>query len=446
MNVLFIVLDTVRRDAVAPFNEDIDHTEAIEALEDEGTVFTDAVAQAPWTLPSHGSMFTGLYPWEHGATQENLVLDVGQETLAERFREEGYATACYTENPWLSPHTGMVDGFEDVDNFFPVIPINRIPDRLLDLWKRADIGQHLRFMRVAERLGEFIPDILQERVGSRTESIIEKSGRFIREEDEFFLFINLMDAHLPMFPPEEYRQRHAPDVDPTEVCQVAHRHNGGKEEADFDALRKLYRAQIDYMDDKIGALLELLEEEGCREETVVVIASDHGQHLGEEGLLGHVFSVSEYLVSVPLVVDAPGLDEGLYDEQVELRELYDLLPGLAGLAEMPDIGSTYAKGGMAFPNMELAKLPEDRKPRFAHALQFVRGEGQKITRKIHREPSEQAGEVEDEAFRLESGETCEPDPDMVDELDEIDDRTGGGGRRDIEDEKVKKRLEDLGYF
>lgn len=115
MNVVFLVMDTVRKDFVSPFNKNVTYTDNIERIAEEGKAFYNAVSQAPWTLPSHGSMFTGLYPWEHGATQTNLKLDVEDDLLAEKLRSEGYRTGCFSANPFISESVGTAEGFETVE-------------------------------------------------------------------------------------------------------------------------------------------------------------------------------------------------------------------------------------------------------------------------------------------------------------------------------------------
>ena len=95
-NVLFVVMDTVRKDHLTPYGYDRPTTPTLEAFAGEALVYEEAVAQAPWTLPVHASMFTGLYPAGHTATQEAPYLPEDVGTLAEALSAAGYATACYS--------------------------------------------------------------------------------------------------------------------------------------------------------------------------------------------------------------------------------------------------------------------------------------------------------------------------------------------------------------
>ncbi|MFB6144416.1 MAG: sulfatase, partial [Candidatus Nanohaloarchaea archaeon] len=286
MNVVFIVLDTVRKDRISVYNNDVDFTESIDEFAEGATVFRNAVSQAPWTLPSHASIFTGEYPWEHGATQKQLYLDTEKQLLAERFRQEGYDTACYTSNTWISPYTGMAEGFDRIDNFFSALPSDLMSSKTERVWRWLNHGKGEWLMEKIMQFGEKLHWGFEDN-GSKTPRAVKKAEEFVEETDEdFFLFLNFMDAHLPYTPPEEYRQRHAPDVEISEICQKAHDHNGGVAEADFEASRKLYDAEIDFLDDQVGELLDFFEEEGLVEETVFVIVSDHGENLGEDDLFG----------------------------------------------------------------------------------------------------------------------------------------------------------------
>src|SRR6056297_2959867 len=94
-NVLFVILDTVRKDRLGPYGADRGTTPTLSRFAAEATVFESAVAPAPWTLPVHASLFTGRYPSEHGATQERPYLD-DATTLAATLSAAGYETGCFT--------------------------------------------------------------------------------------------------------------------------------------------------------------------------------------------------------------------------------------------------------------------------------------------------------------------------------------------------------------
>ncbi|MDY6769831.1 MAG: sulfatase-like hydrolase/transferase, partial [Candidatus Nanohaloarchaea archaeon] len=201
----------------------------------------------------------------------------------------------------------------------------------------------------------------------------------------------------------------------------------------------LYDASVDYLDDQVGGFLDTLAADGVLEDTVVVIVSDHGQDLGEDGRFGHQFTVSEETVRVPLMVRAPGLEPARVAEQVELRALYDAVPRLAGLDDGDGTvaAADIAKGGYAEPQLDLQRLPAEKQAVYRKALSFVRGRGQKVVR-------EENGDAVIRAAALATGDAVEPDAELLAALDGIG--AAAEGETDVTDEQVKERLEDLGYM
>jgi len=341
-NVLFVVMDTVRKDHLTPYGYDRPTTPTLAGFAEEALVHEQAVAQAPWTLPVHASMFTGLYPAEHTATQEAPYLPEDVGTLAEALSSAGYATACYSSNAWITPYTRLTAGFDRQDNFFEVLPGEALSGLAADLWQRV---LDSRFRWVADRLVEVGNEVHEHLAGgegadSKTPEIIDRVQAFTDDHagDDWFAFINLMDAHLPYYPPEEYREAFAPGVDPADVCQNSKEYNSGArdiDDAEFDDIRGLYDAEIRHVDAELGRLFDHLTETGQWDDTVVVVCADHGELHGEHGLYGHEFCIYDPLVNVPLLVKHPDLDPGRTDEQVELLDLYDTVLESAAATDAP---------------------------------------------------------------------------------------------------------------
>jgi arylsulfatase A-like enzyme len=337
-NVLFVVLDTVRKDRLTVYGHDEPTTPALSAFAEEARVYEQATAQAPWTLPVHASLFTGLYPSEHNATQETPYLE-DTTTLAQSLSAAGYDTSCYSSNAWITPYTHLTDGFDDQDNFFKVMPGDFLSGSLARLWKAMNDSERLRSLadRVVE-LGNTVHERLAAGGGedSKTPAVIDRTQSFIADADgPFFSFLNLMDAHLPYHPPAEYAEEFAPGVDSTEICQNSKAYNCGARSIDDDEwedIRGLYDAEIRHMDDQLDRLFSWLRAEGLWEETMVVVCADHGELHGEHDLYGHEFNIYDELVNVPLLVKHPevpaGRDEGT---PVELLDLYHTVLDATGV-------------------------------------------------------------------------------------------------------------------
>jgi arylsulfatase A-like enzyme len=336
-NVVFVVMDTVRKDRLSVYGYDEPTSPALEAVAEESTVFEQAVAPAPWTLPVHASLFTGLYPSEHGASQERPYLE-GATTLAETLGAAGYDTACYSSNAWITPYTGLTDGFDDQDNFFEVLPGDLLSGPLARAWRT--LNDHDRLRAVADKLVELGNTAHEYLAGggredSKTPQAIDRAIGFIDDAgDNWFVFCNLMDAHLPYHPPERYAEEFAPGVDSTAVCQNSKEYNAGAREIDDDewaAIRGLYDAEIRHIDAELARLWNWLQVNDHWEDTLIIVCADHGELHGEHDLYGHEFCIYDPLVNVPLLVKHPELEADSRTDQVELLDLYHTVLDHAGV-------------------------------------------------------------------------------------------------------------------
>ncbi|WP_336135059.1 sulfatase [Natronomonas amylolytica] len=487
-NVLFVVMDTVRKSHLTPYGYDRPTTPGLEAFAEEALVYEQAVAQAPWTLPVHGSMFTGRYPAQHTATQEAPYLPDDMGTLAQTVSEAGYATACYSSNAWITPYTRLTAGFEDQDNFFKVLPGDVLSGALASFWQKLTDS---RFRGVADRLVEVGNEIHEylasgEGEASKTPRIVDNTMDFIDDNDDWFAFINLMDAHLPYYPPEEYREEFAPGVDPHAVCQNSKEYNSGARaisDEEFEDIEGLYDAEIRHIDAELQRLFDHLKETDQWDDTLVVVCADHGELHGEHGLYGHEFGIYDPLVNVPLMVKHPDVEAGRTDEQVELLDLYDTVLDATGAADYTDrVGSRrfdsnrslltegrdIEDGEFAFvdyhrPVVELNQLETkaaeagidlDENSRFYSRMRAARRPDGKYIRNER---------IPDEAYRLDTdpGETerVGTDDEVIEEvlaaLERFEDRAAdewGDAAADADealdhmDEEAKERLQDLGYM
>ena len=157
----------------------------------------------------------------------------------------------------------------------------------------------------------------------------------------FFLFVNLLEAHLPYDPPQAIRDSARPPLPGNESISIAwaHDYNAGvyaDEQVEWDKVRGLYAADAHVVDGLFGSLLSLLEREGVLDDLIIVATSDHGENLGEHQLMEHQFSVHETVLSVPLLVRTSGgqLPAGRYPQPVMTTDLYATIADL-GLADWP---------------------------------------------------------------------------------------------------------------
>ena len=440
-NTVFVVLDSMRRDHLGAYNEAVDFTEHIDRIAEESIVYEDAVAQAPWTLPSHASVFTGTYPWEHGATNQNAHLETDGPTLAEKFEREGYTTAAVTPNIWVTPHKGMTDGFGTVENFLGLgglTPFEKLYRSASKLLERMDERIRRPIVEPLNRMFDAADIDTACRSAETIDAAIDFLGAHAGDRDPFFLFVNLMEPHEPYDPPQEYLDRHgvrdlSAVPDDNEAFFVG--------ETDYSELRAAYRASADYTDDLIGRLDRALSTHGL-DETVLVVAGDHGQALGEGDFFGHQFTVREEVVSVPLLVRHPDESPRRDDRLVELRELYRLLPRVAGIDSYEGLGTDTALGGYEFPEVFKRYIDEDRMDHYYRKYRYYRTGDEKFV-KSERED----GTVSYTRTDLETGTERRVEGEHRQLLDELDDAEESQTSRSTieENEAIERRLEELGY-
>lgn len=309
-NVALVILDTVRADFTGLGASERSFTPVLDRLAQEGAHFTNAWAAAPWTVPSHASIFTGALPSEHGCSMRDFRFDTERPALAEILRENGYEAVAMFANPWLSDEvTGLLRGFEVRDEA-PFAGFLRRPED-----RDGFQGGPAVIARVA--------DWLDGRPGDRP----------------FFLFVSFLEPHLPYDPPPDYRSRHLRDLPPDDVVTIdtGIEFNAGLhpvDSVDWGRVRRLYGGDVHTADRLLADLTALLKEHGLHESTVLIVTSDHGENLGEHGRMDHQFSVHETLLKVPLVIRAPGLlAPGRREEPVMLTDLYATSLDCAGVRD-----------------------------------------------------------------------------------------------------------------
>ncbi len=320
-NILLLVLDCVRFDGLHIFGNARSVTPNLDRLAENSRRYTQARSAAIWTLPSHASMFTGLHPGQHGVNVETRWLDESIPTMAERLRQAGYQTAAFSTNAWVGPHFGLDRGFEDFYALWRIFP--GMGKAKFPWWEKA-----LR-KKVLER---------GDKGARKLNKYVRKWWRQQRDADRpFFMFGLYLDAHLPYRPPRGYAERL---LDPEALRRVraanqdAWAYMAGEvamTPEDFAGLRALYDAEIAYVDEQIGDLFAFLDSVGALENTLIAVTSDHGENIGDHGLMDHQYCVCDTLARVPLIIHYPqALAAG--DDAAPVQHT-DLLPTFLDLAD-----------------------------------------------------------------------------------------------------------------
>ena len=361
-NIILITMDTVRADHLSCYGYQSLTTPNLDRFSQEGVVFKNAYATNSWTLPSHASIFTGLYPSKHGAdhTSDSLHGEAGQkqeyldwyellsrnftklskehQTLAEILSAGGYRTAGIIGGIFCSSIFGLSRGFDYYDDEIPFFNIRFfLLYQVIDRWFS---------------LNDFFTQYGY--LGKRIAVDLNSSAFKWLEKDHgqpFFLFINYMDAHTPYLPPPPYDGyfskipkniilRNNPPPDASFVTAqtnltnsvISGDHQLTPEEKELTV--SLYDGGILYLDHYLGLLFEKLKDLKAYDNTIIIITSDHGEAFGEHNQMEHGLTLYEEVLRVPLIIKYPSAY--LQREVIEKRvSLVDLMPTILSFLRYP---------------------------------------------------------------------------------------------------------------
>jgi arylsulfatase A-like enzyme len=469
-NVLILLLDTARAQNFSGYGYERPTSPHIDAIATEGVLYEQAIAPGCWSLPSQVSLLSGMFPVKHAAHELHLTYTQPYLLLPEVLRAAGYRTLGISPNSWMSDEFGVTRGF----------------DAYLKLWQyrhtmpAADFEAAGLTSSLTRTLQQFYSRHVFPR-RNRARHVNQHLRTLLATTPEpFFLYAIYWDMHLPYYP----RRRHAtrwlpPDVSRPQARRVNRNHLhyfAGKTpmaDEDFAILRACYDGALATLDEEIGALVDYLRQRGMLDHTLVIITSDHGENLGEHGLMSHAYSLHDTLIRVPLIIRypesfAPGQR---VSHQVQLTDLFPTildvlqidapqvrqeLQGVSLLAPEPEGMEerlAYAEMLAPHPSMQTvnrrAGLPEDRPiPAYDRALRCLRtpeskiiwaSDGQHALYDLRHDPHETSNRFADNpklaTELLETLQAWQP-PSGV---------TLSGATPDFS-QAVRRRLRDLGYI
>ena len=320
-NVVMVVLDTFRADRLAAYGGDPSLAPRLNAFAEGARVYTEMRSTGSWTLPSHGSLFTGVHPIEHGARGSEAdkrarayKLHDDLPTLAERLAASGWITVGVAANrAFLDRNWGLNRGF--------------------DVWQ----------CRVLEPVAG-VPYVQ----GDRIAHVGVQAFRYNRNPSPLFLFLNFMDVHTPWIPREGYTK------DPSRIDPLLLPQGGAWDEPSYwgktrravlsekraptalelSTWEESYDAEVRYLDEQFGALLDGLERHGFDDDDYLVVLSDHGEFLGEHNLIEHSKDLYEEVLEVPLLIRGPGFEPGIDTTPLTTADVPDLLLSALGLSPL----------------------------------------------------------------------------------------------------------------
>src|SRR6266568_1496607 len=266
-NVVVITIDTLRADHLGCYGYSKIRTPNIDALAMDSARFERAYTPVPVTLPAHSALFTGTYPTLNGMHDfSGNKLNPKQPTLATVLKQQGYATGAVIGSAVLDSRFGLNQGF---DFYYDHFDFNRLQESNLD---------------AMERPGNVVTDVALDWLGKNAQA-------------KFFLWMHLYDPHYPYRPPAPYSEQYKD---------------------------RLYDGEIAFADAQVGRLIRFLKEKGLYTNTLIVLAGDHGESLGEHGEKTHGFFIYNSTLHVPLILHFGGATSA--KSVADLVSLADLMP------------------------------------------------------------------------------------------------------------------------
>lgn len=350
---ILIVLDTVRADRLSLYGEH-GRTNNLETFAQDALVFENCVAPSGLTVPSHASLFTGLYPREHG-THGNLTttstdifgfptlnpLSEKFLTLAEIFADNGYTTAAVVSNAIvLNKALNLGQGFQITDtslnighiyHTYPFRPALHLLSYLSNLFPKYTL-----YYRTAD-------------------DINRESFKIINtiSQNPFFLFINYLDAHEPYRPPRPYHgyflEKTFPQIH--RLAQYLRRFilKRWNNMSWISYQLSQYDGEIAYLDAQLGEFFSHLKEAGIYDSSLIIVTSDHGELFGTNGFVGHRTPLYEGEIKIPLIIKFPFSKQvGREKKMISLCDLYPTILSICGLP-VPDDISARAFGDNSSP-------------------------------------------------------------------------------------------------
>jgi uncharacterized sulfatase len=341
-DIILLVLDTQRADRMSLYGYPKKTTRTLDEISTNATVWDWAISPGQWTIPSHASLFTGLYPTVHQTTQSFTTLPPGIPTTPELLQQNGYHTVGFCNNPLVGVlDNGLRRGFDAFYNYgatFPDVPrMGR--DKGLR-WIQREFQKLLkRFATPIERSFGHSPLLLKLAtlpilvpLWSRLVNFKGNTLQSLRDVTDYlryhhtnhtdrplFMFINMMETHLPYYPPSRIVEKWVPYYrEDTEARHFIEKFNTQTyrwiapmmepfTSNQQKVLGDVYDAEMAFQDRQLHKVFSYLKKSGRLENMMVVIVSDHGESHGEHEFMGHGFAIYNELVRVPLMIRYPAI-------------------------------------------------------------------------------------------------------------------------------------------
>lgn len=379
MNIVLMVVDTWRK---KDFEQDRSIAPFLDSKAEEGLYFENFYTNSPWTVPAHASMFSGKLPSEHGTTTENTFFSE-ENKLTQYMKNQGFETAAVSENHLITEETGFTEGFEE----FVQTTEDLGGETWKEIWQKDDefSGRKQKYtyflkksvkQRDLQSINSFISH-LRDKFGAKeadynpgkTERTLKETQKHLHQDNDKFIFTNIMAVHSPYSFNEEQKRRYIEDEDEEEIIEASQTKiledyfPEGFTDRKLELREKTYKASINYADQQIKNFYE-----NTPEDTVFIVLGDHGELIGEykqQGikLIGHHLGTYKELIETPCIIFSKNAEinkdidqKGLYSIR-NIKEIIQKITEDKDIEEKQIINSEYF-GRKGFVEQFGRKIPE----------------------------------------------------------------------------------------
>ena len=308
-NIVLISIDALNRSALDAYNHEAPELPVLGALADYASVFENAYSTASWTLPAHGSIFTGCYPDRHGGNRPEQRISGSLPNLAEILRNQNYFTVGFTDKGYVSSSFGFNRGFYIYDDW-------------ADTLSKADLSK--------------IPRNGEKNLQSGA-NLFDRGASFIKSWNEadgnFFLFLHTYIVH-DYFMQYQWTVNNSNPVQDISSeycleCLLGIKKCSGSE---WDFLKKLYQTEVLRMDQGLGKLFETLIDKDLWDSTLIIFLSDHGEGFQPDiDRIHHGGRLHEDLIKIPFMISGPGIEPARLYTPVSLVDILPTILDLTGI-------------------------------------------------------------------------------------------------------------------
>ena len=311
---MIILSDSTRSDRMSCYGYSKKTTPNIDDFIKDSVLFKNAFTQGVWTLPTHSSLFTGLYPSEHGNlySTEKLKVQIKskENTISELLKREGYLTAGLSSNPWVGTLSRMNKGFDIfvesdgtiIDNIGLELKAPLKIKLLNSISKKIDNFLFKLIIPYIVRRPEFTETLIK-----FAYSIMDYSNK---NNKPFFIFINLMDTHQPYYPPLKYlnllgEKKYFPMMSIINNYRMKKYFDGLEKEKYIKILNDYYNASLRYQDKQLGKLFKYMKDNDYYNDSLIFFTADHGKNLGDFPKSNKMNYLKNNILKIPFIMKSP---------------------------------------------------------------------------------------------------------------------------------------------